>query len=67
MNHNTFQRHSIETQYSSVPLFHHSNCEQSELGLPFISQGTIPAAAGTSEADEVVCIRGLRVHHSMFS
>jgi 3-methyladenine DNA glycosylase AlkD len=31
MNHDIFQCDAIKTQYSSIPSFHHSNCERSEL------------------------------------
>jgi len=30
MDHDIFQYDAIQTQYSSIPSFHHSNCERSE-------------------------------------
>jgi hypothetical protein len=35
MNHDIFQCDAIKTQYSSIPSFHHSNCERSELSSWF--------------------------------
>jgi len=51
MNHNVFQCDVKKTQYSSIPLFHHSNCERSELSS-FLSLQLLRVLRGSNLFDD---------------